>query len=41
MEENNDNFLAGGDTLVYFSGLVHKKYATTFVWGRPFSMYAS
>ena len=41
MEKNNDIFLAGGDDLVYLAKLMHKKYSTTFVWGRPFSMYVS
>ena len=36
MEENNI-FLAGGDTLVYLAVPLYKKYFTTFVWGHPFS----
>ena len=38
MEENNDIFYAGGDTLVYLAKPKHKKYSETFVWGHPFSM---
>ena len=41
MEENNDNFLAGGDTLVYLARPVQTKYSTAFVWGHPFSTYVS
>ena len=41
MEQNNDNFLAGDDVLVYLTKPVHKKYSTTFVWGHPFSTYVS
>ena len=41
MEGNNDVFLPGGDTLVYLTEPVLKKYSTTFVWGHPFSMYVS
>ena len=41
MEENNDIFLAGGDALVYWTGPMHKKNFTTFVWGHPFSTYVS
>ena len=31
MEENKDIFLAGGDTLVYLTVPMHKKYSTEFV----------
>ena len=41
MEENNDIFLAGGDTLVYLAVPMNKKYSLTFVWGHPFSTYVS
>ena len=41
MEEKNDIFLADGDALVYSTGLIHKKYSTTFVWGHIFSAYLS
>ena len=41
MEENNDTFLADGDTLVYLAGPMYKKYSTTFVWSHPFSTYVS
>ena len=41
MEENNDIFYAGGDTLVYLAKPKHKKYSETFVWGHPFSMSVS
>ena len=41
MEQNNNNFLAGGDALVYLAGQIHKKYSTAFVWGHPFSTYVS
>ena len=40
MEENNDIFLAGGDTLMYLIKPMHKKYST-FVWGHPFGTYVS
>ena len=30
-EENNDIFLAGGDTLVYLGEPMDKKYSTKFV----------
>ena len=40
MEENNDIFLAGGYALVYLAEPMHKKYST-FVWGHPFSTFAS
>ena len=38
MEENNDIFYAGSDTLVYLAKPKHKIYSETFVWGHPFSM---
>ena len=38
MEENNI-FLAGGDSLVYLAGSMHKKYSAAFVWGHPLSTY--
>ena len=53
LEENNDIFLAGGDTLVYLAENIEKyqiskndiendkKYPTTFVWGQPFSTCVS
>ena len=34
MEGSNDIFLAGSDALVYLAVPMHKKYSTTFVWGR-------
>ena len=39
MEENNNIFLAGGDTLVYLPEPTHKKYCIKFAWGHPFSSY--
>ena len=39
MQENNEIFYAGGHAVV--SGLMHKKYPTTFAWGHPFSTYLS
>ena len=36
MEENNDNFLAGGDTLVYLAGQIYQKYPTVFLGDHPF-----
>ena len=41
MEENNDIFLAGGDTLVYLAVPLHKKYSTILIWDQPFSTYVS
>ena len=41
MEENNDIFLAGGDSIVYLAEPMHKKYSTTFVWSHLFSTYMS
>ena len=41
LEENDDIFLAGGDSLVYLAEPMHKKYSKTFVWGHPFSTYVS
>ena len=37
MEENN--FLIGGDALVYLAKPIHKQYSTTFVWSHPVSTY--
>ena len=41
MKEDNSIFLVGGDTLVYLTVPMHKKYSTTFVWDHPFSTYVS
>ena len=41
MEKNNDNFLAGGDAVVYLTETMHRKYATAFARDHPFSMYVS
>ena len=41
MEENNDIFLVGGDTLLYLSKPVHKIYSTKLFWGHPFSSHVS
>ena len=40
IEGNNDIFSAGGDTLGYLAGPMHKKYSMTFIWGHPFSAVA-
>ena len=37
MEEKNDIFLAGGDSIVYLAEPMHKNYLTTFVWSHLFS----
>ena len=41
MMEENDIFLAYGDTLVYLVKPMHKKYSTIFVLGHPFNTYVS
>ena len=33
MQENNDVFPDGDDTLRYLVGPVHKKYSMIFIWG--------
>ena len=35
IEENNDNFLAGGDALVYLAGPIYQKCPTIFLGGHP------
>ena len=39
--DENDIFLADGDTLVYLVKPMHKKYSTVFVLGHPFNTYVS
>ena len=41
MEENNDIFVAGSDTLVYLAEPMQKKYSTTLIWGHAFSTYVT
>ena len=41
MKQNIDILLAGRDALVYLAKPMYRKYSTTFVLGRPYSMYVS
>ena len=41
MEKINGIYLVGGDALAYLAEPMCKKQSTKFVWGHPFSTYAS